>query len=51
MNDFEVKDLATQLHGLHEVVEALLVWDEELEDYVFQQQFDIPMIRVEAPDE
>ena len=27
---------------------ALLVWDEELEDYVFQQQFDIPMIRVEA---
>jgi hypothetical protein len=30
---------------------ALLVWDEELEDYVFQQQFDIPMIRVEATDE
>jgi len=28
---------------------ALLVWDEELEDYVYQQQFDIPMIRVEAP--
>jgi hypothetical protein len=27
---------------------ALLVWDTELEDYVFQQQFDIPMIRVEA---
>ena len=27
---------------------ALLVWDEELEDYVFQQQFDIPKIRVEA---
>ena len=27
---------------------ALLVWDEELEDYVFQQQFDIPMIRVEG---
>jgi hypothetical protein len=27
---------------------ALLVWDEELEDYVFQQQFDIPMIRVEV---
>tara|TARA_R100001244_G_scaffold132169_1_gene107394 strand:- start:1749 stop:1877 length:129 start_codon:yes stop_codon:yes gene_type:complete len=24
MNDFEVKDLAIQLHGLHEVVEALL---------------------------
>ena len=30
---------------------ALLVWDEESEDYIFQQQFDIPMIRVEAPDE
>ena len=29
---------------------ALLVWDEELEDYVYQQQFDIPMIRVEAPE-
>jgi hypothetical protein len=27
---------------------ALLVWDEELEDYIYQQQFDIPMIRVEA---
>ena len=27
---------------------ALLVWDEESEDYYFQQQFDIPMIRVEA---
>jgi len=27
---------------------ALLVWDEELEDYVFQQQFDIPKIRVEG---
>ena len=27
---------------------ALLVWDTESEDYVFQQQFDIPMIRVEA---
>ena len=30
---------------------ALLVWDEEEEDYYFQQQFDIPMIRVEATDE
>ena len=30
---------------------ALLVWDEELEEYVYQQQFDIPMIRVEAPEE
>jgi len=30
---------------------ALLLWDEENEDYYFQQQFDIPMIRVEAPDE
>ena len=30
---------------------ALLVWDEENEDYYFQQQFDIPHIRVEAPDE
>ena len=29
---------------------ALLVWDEESEDYYFQQQFDIPMIRVEAPE-
>ena len=29
---------------------ALLVWDEEYEDYVFQQQFDIPRIRVEAPE-
>ena len=27
---------------------ALLVWDTELEDYVYQQQFDIPMIRVEG---
>ena len=27
---------------------ALLVWDEELEDYTFQQQFDIPIIRVEG---
>jgi hypothetical protein len=27
---------------------ALLIWDEELEDYVYQQQFDIPMIRVEG---
>ena len=27
---------------------ALLVWDAELEDYVFQQQFDIPKIRVEG---
>jgi hypothetical protein len=25
---------------------ALLVWDAESEDYVFQQQFNIPMIRV-----
>jgi hypothetical protein len=30
---------------------ALLVWDAELEDYVYQQQFDIPKIRVEARDE
>ena len=30
---------------------ALLNWDEEAEDYIFQQQFEIPMIRVEAPDE
>ena len=30
---------------------ALLVWDEELEDYIYQQHFDIPIIRVEAPDE
>ena len=30
---------------------ALLVWDEVDEQYIFQQQFDIPMIRVEAPDE
>jgi len=29
---------------------ALLLWDEENEDYYFQQQFDIPMIRVEAPE-
>ncbi len=27
---------------------ALLVWDTELEDYVFQQQFNIPMIRVDG---
>ena len=27
---------------------ALLVWNEESEDYVFQQQFDVPRIRVEA---
>ncbi len=27
---------------------ALLVWDVEAEDYYFQQQFDIPMIRVEG---
>ena len=30
---------------------ALLNWNEETEDYIFQQQFEIPMIRVEAPDE
>tara|TARA_R110000824_G_scaffold370496_1_gene560108 strand:+ start:194 stop:1165 length:972 start_codon:yes stop_codon:yes gene_type:complete len=30
---------------------VLLVWDEEDEDYYFQQQFHIPIIRVEAPDE
>jgi len=30
---------------------ALLNWDEEAEDYYFQQQFEIPMIRVEAPEE
>jgi len=30
---------------------ALLNWDEETEEYIFQQQFDIPMIRVEAADE
>jgi len=30
---------------------GLGVWNEEDEDYDFQQQFDIPMIRVEAPDE
>ena len=29
---------------------ALLLWDEENEDYYFQQQFDIPMIRVEGPE-
>ncbi len=29
---------------------ALLAWDTELEDYVFQQQFTIPKIRVEAPE-
>ena len=29
---------------------ALLNWDEETEDYIFQQQFEIPMIRVEAPE-
>jgi len=28
---------------------ALLVWDEEAEDYYYQQQFNIPRIRVEAP--
>ena len=28
---------------------ALLGWDTESEDYVFQQQFNIPRIRVEAP--
>ena len=28
---------------------ALLVWDDVDEEYIFQQQFDIPMIRVEAP--
>jgi len=27
---------------------ALLVWDAESEDYIFQQQFNIPMIRVEG---
>ena len=27
---------------------ALLNWDEETEEYIFQQQFDIPMIRVEG---
>ena len=27
---------------------ALLNWDEETEEYIFQQQFEIPMIRVEA---
>ena len=27
---------------------ALLVWDEEEEDYMYQQQFDVPRIRVEA---
>jgi len=30
---------------------ALLVWDDVDEEYYFQQQFDIPMIRVEAPEE
>jgi len=30
---------------------ALLVWDEVDEQYIFQQQFEVPMIRVEAPDE
>ena len=29
---------------------ALLVWDEVDETYIFQQQFEIPMIRVEAPE-
>ena len=29
---------------------ALLNWNEETEDYIFQQQFEIPMIRVEAPE-
>ena len=29
---------------------ALLVWDEVEETYIYQQQFDIPMIRVEAPE-
>jgi hypothetical protein len=29
---------------------ALLVWDEAEETYIYQQQFDIPMIRVEAPE-
>ena len=28
---------------------ALLVWDDVDEEYIFQQQFDIPMIRVEEP--
>jgi len=27
---------------------ALLAWDEESEDYIYQQQFDIPRLRVEA---
>ena len=27
------------------------VWDEVEETYIYQQQFDIPMIRVEGPDE
>jgi len=27
---------------------ALLVWDTESEDYIFQQQFNIPRIRVEV---
>jgi len=29
---------------------ALLIWDEVEETYIYQQQFDIPMIRVEAPE-
>ena len=30
---------------------ALLNWNPEEEDYYYMQQFEIPMIRVEAPDE
>ena len=41
-------DELNETEGIWSMWVALLVWDEEYEDYVFQQQFDIPRIRVEV---
>ena len=40
-----------ETEGIWSMWVALLVWDEEYEEYYFMQQFDIPRIRVEIPEE
>ena len=40
MNDFEVKDLAVQVEGLHEVVEALLAKESFCSDCCYSDDAD-----------
>jgi len=47
--NFTLEEL-NNTEGIWSMWVALLVWDDVDEEYYFQQQFDIPRIRVEAPE-